>query len=155
MIKEIQRKYASGYLALVVIPVLLIADLWFLVRAVQTESAAFIICAILIGIVLLVCCAGFFMVHPNQARVLTLFGTYVGSALDTGLRWANPFYAKKAVSLRVRNFVCRKTAPLTVGPAAIYCQPRPLVQASKMCPQNHARIKNFFYRSHNQTNSIN
>jgi regulator of protease activity HflC (stomatin/prohibitin superfamily) len=65
-----------------------------------------VVSAVLIFIVLLVCCAGFFMVHPNQARVLTLFGTYVGSALETGLRWANPFYAKKAVSLRVRNFDC-------------------------------------------------
>jgi regulator of protease activity HflC (stomatin/prohibitin superfamily) len=91
---------------LVVIPALLIADVWFLVQAVQAESLALIICAILIAIVLLVCSAGFFMVHPNQARVLTLFGTYVGSARDTGLRWANPFYAKKAVSLRVRNFDC-------------------------------------------------
>jgi len=106
MIKEIRRKYASGYLALVVIPALLIGDVWFLVQAVQAESLALIICAILIAIVLLVCSAGFFMVHPNQARVLTLFGTYVGSAHDTGLRWANPFYAKKAVSLRVRNFDC-------------------------------------------------
>jgi regulator of protease activity HflC (stomatin/prohibitin superfamily) len=106
MIKENRRNYASGYLALVVIPALLIADVWFLVQAVQAESLALIICAILIAIVLLVCSAGFFMVHPNQARVLTLFGTYVGSARDTGLRWANPFYAKKAVSLRVRNFDC-------------------------------------------------
>lgn len=106
MIKEIQRKYASGYLALVVIPILLIADGWFLVQGVQAENITLIICAILIAIVLLVCIAGFFMVHPNQARVLTLFGTYVGSARDTGLRWANPFYAKKAVSLRVRNFDC-------------------------------------------------
>jgi regulator of protease activity HflC (stomatin/prohibitin superfamily) len=106
MIKEIQHKYASGYLALVVIPALLIADVWFLVQGVQAESIVFIVCAILIAIILLVCSAGFFMVHPNQARVLTLFGTYVGSARETGLRWANPFYAKKAVSLRVRNFDC-------------------------------------------------
>jgi len=73
---------------------------------VQTGSMYLGLPAVLIGIVLLICFAGFFMVHPNQARVLTLFGTYVGSARDTGLRWANPFYAKKAVSLRVRNFDC-------------------------------------------------
>ena len=47
---------------------------------------------------------GFFMVHPNEARVLQLFGAYVGTAREPGLRWANPFYAKKAVSVRVRNF---------------------------------------------------
>jgi len=47
---------------------------------------------------------GFFMVHPNQAKVMQLFGTYVGSVRQTGLRWANPFYSKDVVSLRVRNF---------------------------------------------------
>jgi len=106
MIKEIQKKYASGYLALFVLPVLFIANGWMFVTAVQSASPPLIIICVLIAIVLLVCFAGFFMVHPNQARVLTLFGTYVGSARDTGLRWANPFYAKKAVSLRVRNFDC-------------------------------------------------
>ena len=106
MIKEIKRKYASGYLALVVIPALFMLDGWFFVLSVQSQNVGFIICALLIAVVLLICCAGFFMVHPNQARVITLFGTYMGSAHDTGLRWANPFYAKKAVSLRVRNFDC-------------------------------------------------
>ena len=106
MIKEIQKKYASGYLALFVLPVLFIANGWMFVMAVRSQTIPLIITSVLIAIVLLVCFAGFFMVHPNQARVLTLFGTYVGSARDTGLRWANPFYAKKAVSLRIRNFDC-------------------------------------------------
>ena len=44
------------------------------------------------------------MVHPNQARVLQLFGAYAGTARESGLRWANPFYSKRAVSTRVRNF---------------------------------------------------
>jgi len=106
MIKEIERKYASGYLALLVLPVLFILNGWMFFSGVQTENTYLILPAVLVAIVLLICFGGFFMVHPNQARVLTLFGTYVGSARDTGLRWANPFYAKKAVSLRVRNFDC-------------------------------------------------
>jgi regulator of protease activity HflC (stomatin/prohibitin superfamily) len=52
----------------------------------------------------MICFKGFFMVHPNQAKVLQQFGSYVGSVRETGLRWANPFYSKEAVSLRVRNF---------------------------------------------------
>jgi len=106
MIKEIERKYASGYLALVVLPVLIILNGWWLVTSAMAESVTSVVISILVGITLLICLGGFFMVHPNQARVLTLFGTYVGSARETGLRWANPFYAKKAVSLRVRNFDC-------------------------------------------------
>ena len=106
MIKEIERKYASGYLALVVLPILIIGNGWWLVTSAMAENVTSVVIAILVGITLLICLGGFFMVHPNQARVLTLFGTYVGSARETGLRWANPFYAKKAVSLRVRNFDC-------------------------------------------------
>jgi regulator of protease activity HflC (stomatin/prohibitin superfamily) len=44
------------------------------------------------------------MVQPNEARVLQLFGAYAGTVRQPGLRWANPFYTKKAVSVRVRNF---------------------------------------------------
>ena len=106
MIKEIQKKYPSGYLALFILPVLFIANGWMFFSALRSLTIPLIILAVLVAVVLLICFGGFFMVHPNQARVLTLFGTYMGSARDTGLRWANPFYAKKAVSLRVRNFDC-------------------------------------------------
>jgi len=47
---------------------------------------------------------GHYMVEPNQAAVLSLFGKYVGTVKDAGLRWNNPFLTKKKVSLRVRNF---------------------------------------------------
>jgi regulator of protease activity HflC (stomatin/prohibitin superfamily) len=47
---------------------------------------------------------GFFMVAPNEAKVLQLFGDYVGTAKITGLRYANPFYKIRKLSLRVRNF---------------------------------------------------
>jgi regulator of protease activity HflC (stomatin/prohibitin superfamily) len=51
---------------------------------------------------------GLFTVNPNEGRVLQLFGRYVGTARTEGLRWANPFYSKKRVSLRVRNFESAK-----------------------------------------------
>jgi regulator of protease activity HflC (stomatin/prohibitin superfamily) len=64
--------------------------------------------AVLVGIVLLVVFAsllgGVFVVQPNEARVLTLFGRYVGSVTEAGLWWCNPFNRRKKVSLRVRNF---------------------------------------------------
>ncbi|HZH43371.1 MAG TPA: SPFH domain-containing protein [Lysobacter sp.] len=47
---------------------------------------------------------GLYMVEPNQAAVLSLFGRYIGTVKQDGLRWNNPFYGKKKVSLRVRNF---------------------------------------------------
>lgn len=59
-------------------------------------------------VVLSVALVGLFMVQPNQGVVLQLFGRYVGTARDNGLRWANPFYSKKPVTLRVRNFESSK-----------------------------------------------
>lgn len=104
MISEIPRKCASGYLALVVLPLLTILAIWLFVKSAQAESLTGVISSLLFGLVVAICYKGFFMVHPNQAKVLQLFGTYVGSVRETGLRWANPFYSKEAVSLRVRNF---------------------------------------------------
>lgn len=63
---------------------------------------------ILLAIIIFACWFGFFMVAPNEGKVLQLFGKYIGTVKLSGLRWANPFYAKSAVSLRVRNFESSK-----------------------------------------------
>jgi hypothetical protein len=58
-------------------------------------------------VVLIVACflmAGLFVVNPNEGKVLQLFGRYAGTAKQPGLRWANPFFTKHSISLRVRNF---------------------------------------------------
>jgi regulator of protease activity HflC (stomatin/prohibitin superfamily) len=55
-------------------------------------------------LVLIVCLFGFFVVNPNEGRVMQLFGDYKGTVKTAGLRWANPFYTKRHISLRVRNF---------------------------------------------------
>ncbi len=51
-----------------------------------------------------VCLFGLIAIAPNQARVLLLFGEYRGSVIESGFFWVNPFYTKKKISLRVRNF---------------------------------------------------
>jgi regulator of protease activity HflC (stomatin/prohibitin superfamily) len=51
---------------------------------------------------------GFFIVNPNEARVLTLFGKYAGSVKRDGFHWANPLLTKKHISLRIRNFESAK-----------------------------------------------
>jgi regulator of protease activity HflC (stomatin/prohibitin superfamily) len=105
MLKEIPRKPING------IPVLITLPLAVILVAVLTVRALFLFrefalagAGALLLLVLLVCMFGFFMVDPNEARVLQLFGNYVGTARDAGLRWANPFYTKRKVSVRVRNF---------------------------------------------------
>jgi len=104
MIKENTRAVASGYLALVVLPALTLLVGWLLFRAASSNDIVPAIVYLLCLLAIIICYKGFFMVHPNQAKVLQLFGTYVGSVRQTGLRWANPFYSKQPVSLRVRNF---------------------------------------------------
>ena len=54
------------------------------------------------------CLAGLFMLQPNQAVLLTLFGSYRGTDRSEGLRWANPFYTKSKMSVRARNFNSEK-----------------------------------------------
>ena len=73
----------------------------------------------LIGLVLFVMLFGLFMVEPNQAAVLSLFGKYVGTAKEPGLRWNNPFYSKKKISLRVRNFESGKLKVNELGGSPI------------------------------------
>jgi regulator of protease activity HflC (stomatin/prohibitin superfamily) len=69
-----------------------------------SDAAVSMVGAVLLGIFELILLRGLFVVAPNQARVLQLFGAYAGTAKQPGLRWANPFYTKKAISQRVRSF---------------------------------------------------
>ena len=104
MIVEKERKVPSGYLMLLVLLAAQSAAFYGVFLNLRAISIPGILITALISTIILVLWAGFFMVHPNQARVLQLFGAYAGTAREPGLRWANPFYTKKAVSTRVRNF---------------------------------------------------
>ncbi len=104
MIREIPRKIMSGYPMLVLLPALLGLFVYTAVSAARSTSALGVIMSVIALVVVLILFAGFFMVHPNEAKVLQLFGKYTGTAREPGLRWANPFFSKKAVSTRVRNF---------------------------------------------------
>ncbi|MFM8911145.1 MAG: SPFH domain-containing protein [Gemmatimonadota bacterium] len=68
--------------------------------------------ASLLFVLTLIGFGGFFIIHPNEAKALVLFGTYKGTVKQDGFWWANPFMTKQAISLRVRNF---ETAKLKVN----------------------------------------
>lgn len=104
MSQERQVAVASGFLMLLVLLVLTGADIWWFIDSIRSQYTLGIASAVVSAIVLVVLWCGFFTLEPNQAAVLTLFGRYVGTCRDAGLRWANPFYTKKKISLRVRNF---------------------------------------------------
>lgn len=100
MIHEVEARSGSGYLMLAV----LLLSQALSAAAVFALPGFLKIAAILIAILVFICWFGFYMVHPNQGKVLQLFGQYAGTDRNTGLRWANPLYSKRSVSLRVRNF---------------------------------------------------
>lgn len=100
MIHEFNARSSSGYLMLLVLLVAQAAS----VAGVIFLPPLFKVVLLLIALATFICWFGFYMVHPNQGKVLQLFGKYAGTDRTTGLRWANPLYSKKTVSLRVRNF---------------------------------------------------
>lgn len=108
MIHEIERKLASNYGMIAALFIAHLLTLYALILAIQAASAAAVIATVILAIVILVLWFGLFMVHPNESKVLQLFGKYVGTARESGLRWANPFYQKTRVSTRVRNFESSK-----------------------------------------------
>lgn len=127
MLKEIVRRPVNGIPFLVVLPLSLIAVLALCIWLVSHGQGLAGIGAALAAVVLFVMHFGFFMVDPNEARVMQLFGSYVGTARDAGLRWANPFYTKKRVSARVRNFETGKLKvndirgnPLEIGTVVVW-----------------------------------
>ena len=104
MIRE--RAY-NGLPGLPMLLLLLVVDaglVWMLVMNIQERAGAEIVLDALLIAIATFLTGGLFMVNPNEGKVLQLFGAYKGTAKVQGLRWANPFLAKKKVSLRVRNF---------------------------------------------------
>ncbi|MEJ2257152.1 MAG: SPFH domain-containing protein [Woeseiaceae bacterium] len=70
--------------------------------------ASFVQIMVVPGVILLLLALlmvfGFMAIAPNDARVLLLFGEYKGSVTDSGFFWVNPFFSKKKITRRVRNF---------------------------------------------------
>jgi regulator of protease activity HflC (stomatin/prohibitin superfamily) len=101
---EIPLRSAAGIPALLLNILLLLASVALLILAARSGNGPLIVVAVLATGAIAGCFAGYYMVEPNQAAVLTLFGRYVGTVKETGLRFNNPFFAVRKVSLRVRNF---------------------------------------------------
>ncbi|MFN3843701.1 MAG: SPFH domain-containing protein [Rehaibacterium terrae] len=102
--KELVIRSWPGIPVLILVLALLALAVWGFIDGVRSGDGMQLTIALVAAIVLLVSLAGFYMVEPNQAAVLTLFGKYVGTVKEQGLRWNNPFFSAKKVSLRVRNF---------------------------------------------------
>jgi regulator of protease activity HflC (stomatin/prohibitin superfamily) len=111
MIRETVRRTIPGWLML---PLLLAVEVGLVFMLVSTIEATdgspgpIVVAYIAAMAVAGFCMLGFFIVNPNDAKALLLFGKYGGTVKQGGFHWANPLFIKKRLSLRVRNFESSK-----------------------------------------------
>lgn len=102
--KELHRASFSGIPVLLLGLIATLGGIFFAIQTANTEYVGTLIIAVALFLAAALAFVGLYNVEPNQAAVLSLFGKYVGTVKEDGLRWNNPFFAKKKISLRVRNF---------------------------------------------------
>lgn len=95
--------------------------------AVKNDNGAAMAAYGVLWAIVFTCCFGLYMVNPNESRVLQLFGKYVGTSRQPGLRWANPFFTKGRISVRTRNFETGKLKvndhsgnPIEIGAVVVW-----------------------------------
>jgi regulator of protease activity HflC (stomatin/prohibitin superfamily) len=115
MTASIERRAwsTSGYLIFVAFLTLLVITVWRILAFVGSQPAdsaifGFIVSIIVSLLALLVLASGFYMIQPNQAAAITLFGSYRGTDRHTGLRWVWPWMGKTKISVRANNLVSDK-----------------------------------------------
>ena len=106
MIRERKYEAVPGLPMLIVFILAALLCVYGIIRGVgEGEGSPLMVIGSALGLLATVfLAAGLFVVNPNEGRVLQLFGDYVGTVRTAGLRWANPFFTKKRISMRVRNF---------------------------------------------------
>lgn len=104
MFAEKTMKAPNGITIIILLFLLQAGSVALIANAIMVKSGLTAVLGLLLFILIFICWFGFYMVNPKEARVLQLFGKYVGTVHEAGLRWSNPFYTKMRVSVRVRNF---------------------------------------------------
>jgi len=110
----------SGYLMLVIFVALLALTIWRTVAiasgnsadlplaSVDSEMPSFLIFTALRLLALIGIASGFYMIQPNQAVAITLFGSYRGTDRNPGLRWVWPWMGKTKLSVRANNLISER-----------------------------------------------
>jgi len=100
---------ASGYAMLVVLLLAVIADVWAIITLPDGPGGSLNVITLIVSTILFILVMpGFYMLQPNQAVAITLFGAYRGTDRATGLRWTWPWMGKKKLSVRANNFISEK-----------------------------------------------
>jgi regulator of protease activity HflC (stomatin/prohibitin superfamily) len=112
VIREREMKPMSGVFMLFFLVILNLVLIALFVGAIRQNQGMLAVGWVLGWSASLVCLGGLFVVNPNEAKVVQLFGSYVGTVRDPGFKWVNPFTTRRKVSQRIRNF---ETAKLKVN----------------------------------------
>lgn len=122
--REIKASTVNGYVMFVIGLALLLGGPWLFVRHPDAPPMGWVIALVLLGLFTL---RGLYMLQPNQAALLLLFGKYRGTDRNSGLRWTIPFYSRSNISLRVHNFISDKIKvndkrgnPIEIGAAIVW-----------------------------------
>ncbi len=102
--KDRQLKLLSGFPPLFLWLLMLAGEVALVVYTIATKDTTWVWGIIGLGVLVLLLPFGFVINNPNQAKVVQLFGRYVGTLTDVGFFWGNPFYWRKTVSMRVQTF---------------------------------------------------
>ena len=99
----------SGYFMLLVLLLSIVVQIWGVVGLARgSDTLVNVLATIIAPIVLLFVACGFYMLQPNQAAAITLFGDYQGTDRTTGLRWVLPWLMRRKISVRANNFISEK-----------------------------------------------
>ncbi len=103
----------SGYLIFVAFLALLTLTVWRIIsfagsQPADSEIFGFVVSTGLLSVGLVILASGFYMIQPNQAAAITLFGAYRGTDRANGLRWVWPWMGKSKISVRANNLVSDK-----------------------------------------------
>lgn len=125
--KELQKSSLPGIPALLFWLAVMVGGGALIFKGGPSNNGLLIFSGIVLGVVAFIALCGLYKVEPNQTAVLSLFGRYVGTVNEDGLRWNNPFFAKKIISMRVRNFESSKLkvndldgSPIEIGCIAVW-----------------------------------
>ncbi len=108
MIRENVIRGSNGWLLLALLIVAIALAAWGTMAAARAAHLWLAVALVVVLGILCACLGGFIVVNPNEAKVVLLFGKYLGTIKVHGFRWMNPLCTKKHVSLRVRNFESSK-----------------------------------------------
>jgi regulator of protease activity HflC (stomatin/prohibitin superfamily) len=98
----------SGYLMLTIGIILMAGSAAALYYSTSTDNVIYAIPFAVLFVVAIGIFSGLFVVNPNDAKVMVLFGKYGGTVRQNGFFWANPFFSKQKISLRARNLSGQK-----------------------------------------------